>query len=182
MLLSRIWLFVTPWTVAYQAPLSMGIFQARILEWVRGSSRPRDRTWVSCIVGGRFIIWAITGKIIALTMWTFVGKMMSLLFSMLSRLVIASLPRSKRLLISWLQSPSAVILEPKKIKPVTVSLFPHLFAMKWWDHVNTLYHCMIFKNLHIYFLIYFCTNVTKTVGKMWHLKIKSSLLLNREWI
>ena len=57
-----------------------------------------------------------TGKTIALTRWTFVGKVMSLLLNMLSRLVITFLPRSKRLLISWLQSPSAVILEPKKIK------------------------------------------------------------------
>ena len=56
-----------------------------------------------------------TGKTIALTRWTFVGKVMSLLFNMLSRLVITFLPRSKRLLISWLQSPSAVILAPKKI-------------------------------------------------------------------
>ena len=55
-----------------------------------------------------------TGKIIALTVWTFVGKVMSLLFNMLTRLVIAFLPRSKYLLISWLQSPSAVILEPQK--------------------------------------------------------------------
>ena len=55
-----------------------------------------------------------TGKTIALTRWTFVGKVMSLLFNMLSRLVITFLPRSKRLLMSWLQSPSAVILEPKK--------------------------------------------------------------------
>ena len=55
-----------------------------------------------------------TGKTIALTRWTFVGKVMSLLFNMLSRLVIAFLPRSKRLLVSWLQLPSAVILEPKK--------------------------------------------------------------------
>ena len=62
-----------------------------------------------------------TGKTIALTRWTFVGKVMSLLFNM-SRLVIAFLPRSKHLLISWLQSPSAVILELKKIKPVTVSI------------------------------------------------------------
>ena len=57
-----------------------------------------------------------TGKTIALTRWTFVGKVMSLLFNMLSRLVISLLPRSKRLLISWLQSPSAVILEPPKNK------------------------------------------------------------------
>ena len=64
-----------------------------------------------------------TGKTIALTRWTFVGKVMSLLFNMLSRLVIAFLPSSKHLLISWLQSPSTVILEPKKIKSVTVSIF-----------------------------------------------------------
>ena len=62
-----------------------------------------------------------TGKTRALTRWTFVGKVMSLLFNMLSRLVITFLPRSKRLLISWLQSPPAVILEPKKIKSATVS-------------------------------------------------------------
>ena len=63
-----------------------------------------------------------TGKTIALTRWTFVGKVMSLLFNMLSRLVITFLPRSKRLLISWLQSPCAVILEPQKIKSDTVSI------------------------------------------------------------
>ena len=62
-----------------------------------------------------------TGKTIALTIWTFVGKVMSLLFNMLSRLAITFLPRSKRLLISRLQSPSAVILEPPQIKSVTVS-------------------------------------------------------------
>src|SRR5574340_404352 len=62
-----------------------------------------------------------TGKTIALTRWTFVGKVMSLLLNMLSRLVITFLPRNKRLLISWLQSPSAVILEPRKIKSDTVS-------------------------------------------------------------
>ena len=61
-------------------------------------------------------------KTIALTRWTFVGKVTSLHFNKLSRLVIAFLPRSKRLLISRLQSPSAVILEPKKIKSVTVSI------------------------------------------------------------
>src|SRR5574340_271696 len=64
-----------------------------------------------------------TGKTIALTRWTFVGKVMSLLLHMLSRLVITFLSRSKHLLISWLQSPSAVILEPKKIKSDTVSTF-----------------------------------------------------------
>ena len=63
-----------------------------------------------------------TGKTIALTRWTFVGKVTSLLFNKLSSLVIAFLPRSKHLLISWLHSPSAVILEPKKLKSVTVSI------------------------------------------------------------
>ena len=70
------------------------------------------------------------GKTIALTRWTFVSKVMSLLFNMLSRLVIAFLPRSKLLLISWLQSPSAVILEPPKIKSVTVSIVSQLFAIR----------------------------------------------------
>ena len=68
-----------------------------------------------------------TGKTIALIIRTFVGKVMSLLLNMLSRLVITFLPRSKRLLISWLQSPLAVILEPPKIKFVTVCMFPRLF-------------------------------------------------------
>ena len=73
-----------------------------------------------------------TGKTIALTKWTFVSQVMSLLFNMLSRLVIPSLTRSKRLLISWRQSPSAVIFSPK-IKSLTVSIFTYLFATKWWD-------------------------------------------------
>ena len=64
------------------------------------------------------------GKTTTLTRWTFVGKVMSLLFNMLSRLVIAFLPRSKHLLISWLQSPSAVILEPKKINCLCFHCFP----------------------------------------------------------
>ena len=69
-----------------------------------------------------------TGKTIALTRQTFVGKVMSLLFNVCSRLVITFLPRSKRLLISWLQSPSAVILEPPKIKSGTVStLSPSIY-------------------------------------------------------
>ena len=63
-----------------------------------------------------------TGKTVTLTRWTFVGKVMPLLFNMLSRLVKAFLPRSKRLLISWLKSPSLVISEPKKIKSLTISI------------------------------------------------------------
>ena len=82
----------------------------------------------SILWGSAFLIvqlsypYMTTGKTIALTRWTFVGKEMSLLFNMLSRLVITFLPRSKHLLISWLQSLFAVILEPKKIKSITVSI------------------------------------------------------------
>ena len=71
-----------------------------------------------------------TGKTIALTRWTFVDKIMSLLFNMLSRLVVTFLPRSKHLLISWLQSLSEVILVPRKLKSTTVSTASHLFAIK----------------------------------------------------
>ena len=79
-------------------------------------------------------LYMTTGKTIALTRWTFVDKVMSLLFNMLSKLAITFLPRSKRLLISWLQSPSAMILEPRQSQPL-FALFPHLFAMKWWDQM-----------------------------------------------
>ena len=71
--------------------------------------------------------YVTTGKNIALTRWTFVGKVMCLLLNMLSRLVRAFLPKSKHLLTSWLQSPSAVILEPKKIKSVTVSIVSPIY-------------------------------------------------------
>ena len=88
-----------------------------------------------------------TGKTIALTRQTFVGKVMSLLFKMLSRLVIAFLPRSKHLLISWLQSPSAVILEPKKI----VSHYFHCFSiyLPWSD--GTKCHDLCFLNVEYVF-------------------------------
>ena len=81
----------------------------------------------------QFTSYMTTGKTIALTRWTFVGKVMSLLFNTLCRLVITFLLRSKRLLISWLRSPSAVILEPRK--PLTVYTVYHLFALKWWDRM-----------------------------------------------
>ena len=82
-------------------------------------------------------VYMTTGKIIVLTIWSFVGQVMSLLFNMQSSFLIAFLPRSKHPLLSWLQSPSAaVILEPKKIKSATASTFPPcLFAMKWWDQI-----------------------------------------------
>ena len=84
-----------------------------------------------------------TGKTTALTRWIFVDKVMSLLFNMPSRFVIAFLPRSKRFLILWLQSPSALILKPQKIKFVTVSA--HLFAMKWWDAMILVFWMLCFK-------------------------------------
>ena len=76
-----------------------------------------------------------TGKSIALARRSFVGKVMSLLFNMLSRLVMTFLPRRKRLLISWLPSPSAVIWIPRKYSISQFPLFPHLFPMKWWDQM-----------------------------------------------
>ena len=79
--------------------------------------------------------YMITRRTKDLTRWTFVSKVMSLLFNMLFWLVIAFLPRSKCLLISWLQSPSAVFLEPKKIKSVAVSIVAPSFAMKWLDRM-----------------------------------------------
>ena len=81
--------------------------------------------------------YKMNGKIISLTRWTFVGKVMSLFFNILSRLVIAFLPRSKSLLISWLQSPSAVILEPKKIVSHCFHCFP--IYLPWGDGTG----CMI---------------------------------------
>ena len=80
-----------------------------------------------------------TWKTLALARWAFVGKVMSLLFNMLSMLAITFLPKGKSLLISWFQSPYAVILDPPKIKSLTVSMFPYLFAMKWWDWMPWIY-------------------------------------------
>ena len=87
-----------------------------------------------------------TRKTIALSRWTFDDKVMSLLFNMLSRLVIAFLPRSKHLLISWLQSPSAVILEPKKIKSVTASIVSPIY-LPWSD--GTVCHDLHFLNVEL---------------------------------
>ena len=90
-----------------------------------------------------------TGKTIALTKQTFVSKVMSLLFNMLSRFIIAFLPRSKHLLISWLQAPCAVVWEPKKIKSVTVSGGSPSIAMKWWDRMpwSLFFECWVLSQL-----------------------------------
>ena len=100
-------------------------FPFRWTGWIslqsKGLSRDFSNTTVQKHLFSAFVIvqlshpYMTTGKTIALTRWNFVGKVMSLLFNMLSRLVITFLPRSKCLLISWLQSPSVVILEPQKI-------------------------------------------------------------------
>ena len=84
-----------------------------------------------------------TGKTTVLTIWTFVGKMMSLVFKILSRFVIAFLPRSKRLLVSWLQSPSTVILDPRKRKSVPVSTFP--IYLQWSDAIILAFWILSFK-------------------------------------
>ena len=163
--LSRVRLFATPWTAAYQAPPSMGFSRQEYWSGVPLPSHSPIRWALSGLISFRvdwldllavqgtlksllqhhssessillpsafFIVqfshpYMTTGKTIALTRWTFVDKVMSLIFNTLSRLIIAFLPRSKCLLISWLQSPPAVILEPKKIKYVTVSIVSPSFC------------------------------------------------------
>ena len=102
-----------------------------------------DRVSSSSIWGRLSHPYMTTGKTIALARWTFVGKVMSLLFNMMSRLVIAFLLRSKRLLISWLQSPSAVILEPKNKVCHCFQCFPICFP--WSD--GTVCHDLTFLNV-----------------------------------
>ena len=89
-----------------------------------------------------------TGKTLALTRWTFVREVMSLVFNLLSRLVRTFLLRSKCLLISWLQSPPAVILEPKERRSITVSIVS-LFSIKWWDQMpwSSLFECWVLSQL-----------------------------------
>ena len=97
--------------------------QGTLKSYLQHRSSKASILWCSAFFIAQFSHpYMTTGKTIALTRWTFVGKVMSLLFNMLSMLVTAFLPRSKSLLISWLQSPSAVLLEPPKIKSVTVSI------------------------------------------------------------
>ena len=123
---------VTLWTAARQASLSISNSQS-LLKFMSIESVMSSNHLILCcpllLLPSIFHSIKVFSKV-ALTRWTFVGRVMSLLLNMLSRLVITFLPRSQRLLILWLQSPSAVILEPKKIKLVTFPLYPHLFAMK----------------------------------------------------
>ena len=101
----------------------ISLLSKRLSRVFSGTTVQKHQFFSALFMGQLSHPYVTTGRNIALTRRTFVGKVMSLLFNMLSRFVIAFLPRSKRLLISWLQSPSAVILEPKKIKSVTVSTF-----------------------------------------------------------
>ena len=115
-----------------------------------------------------------TGKSIALTTWTFVGKVMSLLFNMLSRLVISFLPRSKCLLISWLQSPSAVILEAPKIKSDAVStVSPSIF------HEVMGPDAMIF----VFWMLSFKPTFSLSSFTLWHLNfiLKPNEKLYNKW-
>ena len=105
-----------------------------------------------------------TGKTIALTRWTVIGKVIFLLFNMLSRLVIAFLPRSKRILITRLQSPSAVILEPQKIKSATVSTVS-----------PSIYHEVMEKNAMI--LVFWCWALSQTFHSLLSLSSRGSLVL-----
>ena len=122
------------------------------VQWTLKSLLQHHSSKASILLHSDFFIvqlshpYMTTGKTIALTRCqTSVGKVMSLLFNMLSRLVITFLPRSKRLLISWLQSPSAVILEPKKIKSATASSFP--ICLPWSDGTGC--HDLSFLNVEL---------------------------------
>ena len=135
------------WSFSFKiSPYNSGLISFR-MDWVdlltvHGTLKSllqHDSSKASILQCSAFLIvqlrypYMTNGKTIALTRRTFVDKVMSLLFNMLSRLVITSLPKSKCLLISWLQSPSTVILEPRKIKSAAVFTVSHLFPKKWWD-------------------------------------------------
>ena len=210
--ISHVWLFVTPWTVACQASLSLTISWSLPIEFMSSESLMPSNHIILChslllllsifpqVFSNEWVIWIrwskyqsfsispsneysglislrckwldffavqgslksllqnhnlkasvlqcsafftvqlshpymTTGKTIALTIWTLVSKVMSLFFNMLSRFVLAFLPRSKCLLISWLQSPFSVILEPNKMKSVTASTFSPSICHEWWDQM-----------------------------------------------
>ena len=133
--LSRAQLFVGPYGLQHArlpCPSPTPAVYSNLMDWldflaVSQESSPHHSSKASILLCSAFSIvqlshpYMTNGKTIALTRWTFVGKVMSLLFNMLSRLITTFLPRRKCLLISWLESPSAVVLEPPKIKSDTVS-------------------------------------------------------------
>ena len=135
-------------------PMNSQDWSLRCTSWISLLCRGLSRVFSNTTSSKASILWhsafftaqlshpyMITRKTIALTRWTFFGKVMSLLFNMLSRLVITFLPRSKHLLISWLQSPSAVILEPRKIKSATV--FPSICHEVMGPDAMILVFCML---------------------------------------
>ena len=114
-----------PGLISFRMDLDLLAVQGTLKSLLRHHSSKASIFWRSAFLTVQLSHpYTTTGKTIALTRWTFVGKVMSLLFNMLSWLVITFLPRSKRLLISWLQSPSAVTLEPKKIVSHCFHCFP----------------------------------------------------------
>ena len=129
--------------------LDLLVVQGTLKSLLQHYSSKAPILWRSAFFMVQLSHWYMTtGKTIVLTRRAFVGKVMSLCFNMLSRLVIASLPRSKCFLISWLQSPSTVILKPKKSLSL-FPLFPHLFAMKWWDQMpwSQFFECWVLSQL-----------------------------------
>ena len=125
---------------------------------------------------------------IALTIQTSVGKVMSLLFNMMSRLVITFLPRSKHLLISWLQSPSAVILKPKKICH-SFHFFPHLFAMKWWDWMpwSSFSECWVLSQVFsLSFFTFikrlFCSSLLSSIRMVSSAYLRLLILSQQSWL
>ena len=135
-LLNHVQIFVTP--MEYSGSISFRIdwFDLLAVQGTLKSLLQHHTSKVSMLLQSAFFMvqlshpYMTTGKTIALTRQSFIGKIMSLLFNILSRFVTAFLARSKSVLISWLESPSAVILEPKKIGLSLFPLFSHLFAMK----------------------------------------------------
>ena len=148
---------VLPVTIQHWFPLgltSLIFFQSKRLSRVFSSTTIWKHQFFSTLpsLWSNFHIYTwLLKKKIALTTQTFVGKVISLLFNMLPRFAIAFLPGSKHLLISWLRSLFAVILEPRKIKSVTFPLFPHLFAMKQWDQCHDLSFFSFFNVLNQFF-------------------------------
>ena len=130
-------------------------------------------------------LYMTTGRTIALTVRTFAGKVMSLLFNKLSRIVIAFLPRSKCILISWLESPSIVISEPKKLKSVTVSIFTPSICHEVYYRGYLIFHSLLVKTeetLRDYLKFSFrfktkCILTLKTTWTLWYNSLRNSFRL-----
>ena len=149
-------LYKSLWTVAHRVPLSMEFSRQEYCTGLpfpspMGIPNPRTEPESPALPADSFP-FEPPGNVMMVKWSLYIlifqyCYMMFLLLNMLSRLVITFLPRSKPLLISWLQSPSAVILEPPKIKSTLFPLFPHLFPMKWWDQMS--WHDLSFLNVEL---------------------------------